>query len=801
LAQARSKPKDITGNGITVGHPKAFDNRSLALRVERLSASLANLKVVNQNFTDNLSALQQQSTVATTNSLTLGVKATPPLAPGPPAAAPAAAAAAAGQTAEAPANPGSTVATGKPAAPAEAKPGVALAAGDVLSDQLNLASQILNLETLYERSLSDRLFDGGARLQTVLGFQVSITAPPQFENCAAIVEIAVRLKPPDEVPPAGEVEPAGENGSQPVSLVALIPQEKTYNAQTISSTANSIGGSAVASVFTLGFNRHGESRQMFIHRDSDTIAFERDSASTPQLFGEGTNATVFGWEFRPVLGRKTVAAGTRQMLAVIAVNAGDKGAPAATRLQVKTRTSWRRYHAKNQTTSFNWRWMPWAIDGSQVVESEATVDIPNTAQIQDSLNPKIEEIRWVNSGPGRATIIVRGENFFSGTRVVIGGQVRREDDGSLTLKSHRTLEFDTDMSVLANGDAVLSGRFGASTQLKMPEDKRPVVSLYMARANIKPFRFTKSFLVTVDIKGKDINNEPMDLTLDDLMKLPEAIMFVGSEPIPMPYDYTDMDPSRPLVSFAQQEPLPASTEDNKRFVQIAAWIPAATLVKHNLVAFRIPFCGIEYQTSTPVSFSEPTITRMGTDGLNTVFRIAHPLGLGDGLTVELDKTYSAGMPELTRSSKLSYRFCVPTQVVSSYQSLVVAPANNIEPYLLAIPGEERPKVKTTIKPGKPAEIATSSAGPVEWTGTGLDAIVAVNLLVREPSTLPDPPPPQPVRADFAAYNDGQQLVVYFPEASTKLPGRADVEFQTQGGDSIKSTIFIKTPATSEFPTG
>jgi len=74
-----------------------------------------------------------------------------------------------------------------------------------------------------------------------------------------------------------------KDNAVPVSLVALIPQEKTYNAQTVSSSAQSIGGSAVASVLTLGFSSKGESRQLFIHRDSDTIAFERDPRSKPTL--------------------------------------------------------------------------------------------------------------------------------------------------------------------------------------------------------------------------------------------------------------------------------------------------------------------------------------------------------------------------------------------------------------------------------------------------------------------------------------------------------------------------------------
>src|SRR6185295_7825777 len=146
----------------------------------------------------------------------------------------------------------------------------------------------------------------------------------------------------------------------PVSLVALIPQEKTYNAQSFSSSARSIGGSAVASVLTLGYTSKGESRQLFVHRDSDTIAFERDPTTDPKLFNDGALATVCGWEFRPVLDRPTVAAGTRQMLAVIAVPAPDavpvpeKSSADQVTLEIKTRSYWRRYNRKKQTSSLRW---------------------------------------------------------------------------------------------------------------------------------------------------------------------------------------------------------------------------------------------------------------------------------------------------------------------------------------------------------------------------------------------------------------------------------------------------------------
>ena len=89
-----------------------------------------------------------------------------------------------------------------------------------------------------------------------------------------------------------------------------MPREKTYNAEFISNSEHSIEGSAVVRVVTMGYTHKGKSQQLFIHRDADTIAFERAPRSQSTLLD--ADATVFGWEFRPVLGRDAVSPGTRE---------------------------------------------------------------------------------------------------------------------------------------------------------------------------------------------------------------------------------------------------------------------------------------------------------------------------------------------------------------------------------------------------------------------------------------------------------------------------------------------------------
>ena len=774
-----SIPKDLVGNGITIGKPKAFDNRSLQLRIERLSAGLAALKVVNQNLTENLSLFQEQTSSESNRSLTLGVKSSPGKVDNETSSKTKDGDKKAESASALPANP----------AKAESKSSTGLSASDILSDQLNLAAQIMNLELLYERSLSDRLIDGRARLQTVVGFQISITPPAGYQNCVAVAEVGVRVK----------------GKSVPVSLVALIPQEKTYNAQSVTNSAQSIGGSAVASVLTLGFSSKGESRQLFIHRDSDTIAFERDPGSQPTLFNDDTPATVFGWEFRPVLGRSTVSAGTRQMLAVIAVPREEQETADEVTLEIRTRSYWRRYNRKKQTSRPRWCLPRFKVDGSNRIDSALQeLAVPNTAKIQDALAPRVTDIKWVNSGADRATVIVKGSNLFSGTRVVMGGSIHREEDGSLTLKSDQALEFETRIASLAVGDSVLSGRFGSSFRLEVPKTNRPVDVLSIVRVTVRPSRYTKAFRVTVDIGGIDENGLRCDLTTSALQKLPEPILFVGTEPVAMPYDYEDIDPNLQSsgsgtggasgTGGSQQVNVAPGTA---KYVRVGAWIPAKTLGRSASVTFRVPFCGSDYQASLPLSFAEPTVTRMGSNATNSVFRIAHPLGFGSSVSVDVDRTYAEGTNELKKTSDVDFRFELPTEIISQYQNLVVR-IGTAEPYLLPIPMKDRPKVRARIDDiSKPPEIVKSGLGPLEWSGSALDMIIGVTLYTNSPPGTAAPAggtlQQMSFPAQFATYDNGKRIVVVFSAGSTDNIGRADVEFQTLDGDMFRLPVFITKP--------
>jgi len=779
---SKNGPRDTMGNGITIGLAKAFDNRSLSLRIERLSNSLSQMKVVDQKATDNIGKFQGQSSTLSARTLTLDATAGTKTA-------------VASTTEKTSATRPATDSAGKnndsssDTKKAESQSEVGLSSSDILNEQLNLASQIMNLQTLYERSLTDRLIGLDARLQTVLGFQVSITPPAGFQNCVAIVEVAVRIKPTT-------VETVSADR---VSLVAMIPQEKTYNAQTLTTTSESIGGSAVASVVTFGITSKGESRQLFVHRDSDTIAFERNSTAEPHLFPDD-NATVFGWEFRPVLDRQTVSPGMRQMLAVISLprpDTSEHGEDVA--LEIRTRSYWRNYNNRKQTTARKWRWFPQTIDGSAIVENKVQeLAIPNTARIQEGLAPKVAQISWVNSGPDRATVIVKGENLFPGTKVLAAGKVYREEDGTLTLKSDQALEFETTVMAIASGDAVLSGRFGRSLQLEVGSKIPSVRTLYITRASIKQSRRGKDLRISIDVKGIDYEGDDIDLGVGDLEGLPDPILFVGNEPIPMPYDYWPLEPHEPDPSppsatgpVVKGGEFSFAKPSTKKSMRVEAWIPSRIVVSMNSsVLFRVPFCGLEYQASWPLQFFEPTVTRLGGDATNSVFRISHSLYHERKITVEIDKTYDAP-PALVKVSTDDgdYRFTIANSVLSQYRNLVLR-IEGAEPYVIAIPEDKlKPRPVLDLN-AKPPEITKSTIGPAEWSGTDLDLITAATLVTGSAN----PPSPGAMAAasttrtpaTFTVYDGGKKIAVYFSVASTTVVGKAEVEFQV--GSSVTDVL-------------
>ncbi len=472
-------------NGISVGAPKVFDNRSLTLMLEALNETLA---AQQKNYVDQKAVLaaltnfQGLSTQELSTNLTVTGSPTP------------------GRDISTDLKTGNVDSNGNrlpniferktdvnspsvtpqapgldtlPGLPSGFNPSFGSSASDLLNDQVNLTYQIFNLRMILERSLSDRLkvddvseCDTASppncnktRLQAVLGFNVAIDPPRTANDAVAVVEVSLAA-PSDAF------------------LVSLMPQEKTYNAAALSSKSNAFGGAAMVSMFQVGFSARKRGQVFYLFRDTDTLSYERMTAS---------GRLVFGWMFRPVLGRRSVSPGLRQMFAILALPnvdctvAGTKDT-CKQPIKASVRTYWKKYD-RGTLTSFRpnevnrarkyWYALSLGqtrpqIFGGRKYENyakyEATV-VDSSANYQQDLSPVVRAIEWEPTGANSLVLSVHGNNFFTSTEVMMGGKTYTKPEDGLILKSAQGFDLKTTMDALANGPGAIIGRYGTSVPL------------------------------------------------------------------------------------------------------------------------------------------------------------------------------------------------------------------------------------------------------------------------------------------------------------------------------------------------
>lgn len=473
------KWKMVPCNGISVGLPKVFDNRTLTLQLEKLkqqlnqqqtqngvidlksvAAALNNLQGLSQRETSTALSVTGSPTPATTltNTLNTGnVDASGNPLPNTTTTQ--------NQTTNSSVTPTAPAFDSFATLPAGFNPTFGSSASDLLSDQMNLSYQIVNLQMLLDRALSDRIYPqdsgGGTRLQTVLGFNVSLDPPRTANDAVAVVEVTLKS------------DPGGD-----ISLVALMPQEKTYNAAALSSKSNAYSGAAMAGAFQVSGGVRKRSQVFYLYKDVDTLSYER---MTPD------GSIIFGWMFRPVLGRRSVAPGFKQLFAVFALPRTDCIDPAkddscAVKVTPTVRTYWKKYD-RNTQTGFRgaeanrardaWYGLSLGLAkpqlfshaGYQNYREYGTVRVGATGEYQRQLTPTVTKIEWRPTGAKTTTISVKGNNFFTDTQVLLGDTKYSEAAGNMAIKSDQSFELASTLDQVASGSGVIEGRYGLSTPL------------------------------------------------------------------------------------------------------------------------------------------------------------------------------------------------------------------------------------------------------------------------------------------------------------------------------------------------
>jgi hypothetical protein len=534
--------------GIYVGRPKVFDSRTLNLMLEDLSAQLARVNAVDQaKILASMGALQGMETRESFVSGTLGL--TKPFTK---------AKSDGTRTDE-------TITEAKPATPdlgtaptiGPTNPTFAMASQDILGDQVNLQYQIFNLRLIMDRSLSDRIQGQQSKLQAVLGIPISLDPSRQALDSAAIVKVTLTYK------------------GKPVSLVALMPQEKTYNSATLSKSTKAFGASAVAKVVQVGFSASKRGQTYFMYRDNDTISFEKSTEES----------MVFGWQFRPVLGRRSVAPGMRQMFAVVALPEPDEGCNEYL-IDATIETSWIKYQRSQLTTFPTTLWYerlggligkPATPPASDRANNFQGIAVPTTDRFQELLAPRLKDIVWTPVGSKNTLIAVEGWNFLSDTKIIMGGKSFDATNG-LKIKSEKAFDLVVDNAALSS--AAIQGRYGIAIPLLKPPTPAPQLRINQIEWPPPVDGFsTARIRIGYDGKGFTTANLPQTKGL----RLEPQIFFNGA-PIPGPYRFQDLVPS------------PGSKEQSQVIVTFN--VPADLAKKADgQLTFFYPFLGSAWSTS------------------------------------------------------------------------------------------------------------------------------------------------------------------------------------------------------------
>lgn len=742
-------------NGIYVAEPKLFDARALYLMLEELEAQLGRVSAVDpQTLATALGKLQGQ----TTRDLALAAALT-----GQPIS-----------KLETTLEPGTITEDLAPSKSVETRSeltpqpptlptsvnvpssglGFGLHAQDLLTDQVSLTYQILSLRLLLQRALSDRLIGGEPRQQAILGFRVNVDPPREARKMAAFVEITIVPRCPESNTRTGDRDQ--------LSVVALMPQEKTYNASSVSTKTGQFGGAAIAGVFSLGVNVKKTNQVFYLYRDSDTLSYP----NLPTGAAHDPGAVTFGWQFRPVLGRESVSAEPRQLLAVLALPQTDIGTDAGDlELEAHVRTYWRRYHRRSQTS----RKKPLLEDPSRPLGRIAAW---KSGWFEESLRPSIERVSWSTIGDNRALVTVHGKNFFSGTRVLLGSSTIDERSG-LILKSDQTLEFTTSLAALANQDGRLSGRFGASVDLTGASSGDGILMNEASVSSAFDRRLVMLSVVLQHSGGKDLV----------LTHSFQPLLAMDGTPLPGPYKLFEtvchpLDPRTRAISTL-----------GKKCVQVDAVVPAGKFQKDVMVSARVPLYGPAWNTSYIVQHTATQLRAEKVGGTDPVTLAIHGWAFDADWKVLLDHLYAPVVAGSAPAGEPGPDAPVQVELASKDLLLVHAKKDLLAQYgklgiynpatrafeTLSVPGFYEPTPKAALEPaGQVRSVTRDSAVAANFTGSHLSKIERVYF----------------GKDELRFTKTANEVTIFLTRAVTAKAGEVDLLIQAEGGTNLIARVSV-----------
>jgi len=369
-----------------------------------------------------------------------------------------------------------TLTSNLPAAPTN----IGVSSQDILTEQVQLNSQITTLRLALQGALSDQYLVSagrtfGQRQQTTLGINVSINPPERFRHAVAEVRVWVYAM-----------------GGKPVSIVNLLPAAKTYNVAKITSNQKAFGAGVVIDPVNVGAAAGKTKNRLFLAKDTDTVALEypaekdsrrsntwpngatplgrsvqkhiRDAVHEAEIWqsigdpctddppplpgnsGTQANPVIFGWQFRPVLGADYVQSGMRQVFAQLALpGSPQQGQLWAPKVYIQTR--WREYDERRQVVGAVYE------SGCSITEDTDPISVQSPLTVK--------RVYVDDMGGGIVKVKADGGFYASGFTAMSGPTTL-----SPTTFDGSSIQFFANAeSLLVTDDMKLAGEDGVTTEL------------------------------------------------------------------------------------------------------------------------------------------------------------------------------------------------------------------------------------------------------------------------------------------------------------------------------------------------
>jgi len=728
-------------NGVFVGKAKRFDHRAFQLMLQKAEEDLAAFNFLNK---EGIAASIGKFQGSRFQSRQLNLKAT--TLPG---------------TSGTEAEEKTDSAAAEPSIPGleDMQPGTspagefALSGMDLLAQQLALNYKVANLRLLRNLAISDRLYKTGkflgTRAQVLLGFQVSINPPKKYKN--AVAEVKITLEQSSNEADKKEKDKESNDGSSDMalSLMGIFPAKNTYNVVALTQDSKKWGAGAIINVFNIGVSGGKKTETFYMVKDTDTFAIEFPAEKIKKDIS-------FGWQFRPVLGRKSVEPGPRNVFALISLPRHSDEAFEGT---IIVETYWRRFDNKSQTAG--------PVLEKSVNRHHYVINVPRILEMEIGLKPKLYDIEWQKIDNKNAMVTVFGNNFFPGTTIFAGGKLYTEGDG-LFLTSENRLSFFIPLSVLLIPDSVkMVPPYGQSINLRFLShlDQKLIPQLRVRVTKIYPLDEANQM---IEIEAENFiaryNDSPEGLH-NPLIRLGNRLYGAGE----MNLDYKSLTGKREEIK------------------KISFSIPNKELKAENILSIGVPFAGPKYFYKTSFNITASLKVPFSVDKVSFLKEGDEPVMAIEGLGFEPGKMEIIVGNQIIKASDKTGKSKF-TILSSTLATLTVKKGDlkDVKQIVVRYNGEVckiislKPPTKTTTKP-KPKPLKITSIEPiskndsksVKVTGENLQTVASVKH--------------DKILLSFKPASDGKSGKVFIPNELTKEVGDKELTFITKDG---KETGFV-----------